>query len=128
MSNFANLRAQVFKACAVMDKLPPGVEFKLFDQAYEKVGGDESKVLSAFEGMVREYLAPPVPVSVRQQPLPAPAPILPMLTIDAAALAVIIDSLNCGSLFDAQARRTVRDELLVEMRRLDIAIAVKTQT
>ena len=131
MSNFAVLRDSVLRATKSADSLKAGVAFDLFDRAYDAVKADESKVAAAFEELVHAYLKPPasVPVSVPQPPVPAPASApavsIPMLKLDAAALVVIVDALNCGSLFNAQARMTVRDELIAEMRKAGMAIGVK---
>jgi hypothetical protein len=123
MSNFAALRALVIASHA-----PAGMAVveaqALFDKAWELAKGEEARVADMFVGLLHPHPPEPAPVSVPQPSTPLPTAIKPLLNLDPAALAVILDALGSRTMFDDAARAQVLKELLVEMRRAHVAVSV----
>jgi hypothetical protein len=129
MSNYAAVRDKVMRSTSLGDNLPVGVAYHLFELSWEAAKGDESQVGDLYVARLKAYLAVPSTIApVAAPPPPAPVPGIPMLRLDLAAVAVILDALGPRTLFDEAARAQVRRELVAEMRRLDVSISVRTTT
>jgi hypothetical protein len=134
MSNYAAVRDRVIRSTSLADNLPVGVACHLFELSWEVAKGDESQVGDLYVARVKAYLAagiavvPPTPTQTAAVVSAITAQTTPMLKLDTAAIVVIADALGNGTMFDDAARAQVLKELLGEMRRLDISVAVQRST
>ena len=132
MSNFASLRNQVLMSTSVGSSLPLERRQEVFDAAWAACKQDESVIGDTYVYMLKA-IVPPAPAPPKVDPPPAPAdPVRAHLPsgprIDMGAMQVVIDTLSASLLpgspyvFDAASRRAVRDELLAELRRVDVVL------
>ena len=126
MSNYAALRLQIIARVPLKGRLTMNEREQAFDRAWELVKGDEGRVEAEYISLTAPPSQSPAPAPVAPSPVPVLAPPTPlMVKLDHAAVFVIADALGGRTLFDAAARAQVLAELLKELRRLDVSIALQ---
>lgn len=132
MSNYASLRNQVLMSTSVGSSLPLERRQEVFDAAWAACKQDESVIGDTYVYMLKA-MAAPVPASPASgPPVAVPSNVLRPtgIRLDMGALQVIVDTLSASLLpgtpfvFDPKSRRSVRDELLAELRKVDVVVVL----